>query len=246
MEIRYYTLTVAIFMLLCGSAQEIKVPESLKINCEVYSVKGRWGKQFNQVITFGEYSTSKIKKGWTKTTTVSSSTPLNRDVVYQDASQKFSFEQYYSSDLKADVICSGKLSSLYMEVVKNLFSVGTDFQNVFSGNILIIGADSLSWDFSVNNPGQMPDIEGNTSGAIIRNGEMPILMYAVSEIEGKKIPKFLQSLYGYVFEQNDEPIGAVSLYNKGVVTIKKGLDEERQLVIAAVSTAMLVRQDLDE
>ncbi|MBU2651412.1 MAG: hypothetical protein KKA81_10800 [Bacteroidetes bacterium] len=51
-------------------SQEIEVPEKLKENMSVFNVKGRQGIQINQVITFGDFHTSKVKKGWTKTTTI--------------------------------------------------------------------------------------------------------------------------------------------------------------------------------
>ncbi len=240
-------MIVAVFLGVNLNAQEIKIPASLKDNSEVYNVKGRYGIQINQEISFGSFHTSKIKKGWTKATTVSGSGGffLPNSTEYKNASQKFNFEQYYGEKLLAKVNCTGKLSTISYEVVKDFFAIGTDFKNVFTG-IIIPDNDSIAWNLIVNNPDQMADSESGQSGAIIKKNETAILIYGVSELEGKKIPKLLQTLIGFLFVKDGEPIGAVSLYNKGVVTIGKDIDNELKLVIAAASTSLLVRERLDD
>jgi len=222
-------------------SQEIEVPEKLKENMSVFNVKGRQGIQVNQVITFGDFHTSKIKKGWIKTTTIK-----DANTSYKSGEQKFSFVQYAPTGLQAVVNCEGKLSSLSIEVVRGFFEIGTDFKNVFSGSIET-HTDSFPWHFYVNDPDNMPDKEGNTSGAIIHGDETPILLNSVSKLEGKKLPKIMLSkTNGFVFTRNGEPLAAVSVYNKGVVMLGNDLPEELRLVLASISTALLVRQDLSE
>lgn len=50
---------------------------------------------------------------------------------------------------------------------------------------------------------------------------------------------------GVLFARSGETIAAVSLMNEGSVWIKNDLDNERKLLIAAISTAMLVQPSLE-
>jgi len=222
-----------------GMAQDVKLPEALKNNVEILPVKGRWGKQFNQVITFGDFSTSKIKKGWTKTSTFTSGAKS-----VSKASQKFSFTQYDPNQAEAEVACLGELSKADIEIIKNLLSVGMDFKNCFTGSIELV-ADSSLWEFIILDPDAVPE-SASSKGFIRKGNEELIELFGITELEGKKIPKLLQTLQGWEFRLNGQPIGVVSLYNKGTVVLKNDVSDELKLVMASLSTALLVRVDLSE
>jgi hypothetical protein len=64
-----YTILALIFLsILSCKVPTLLISENLKENTTVLDVNGRQGWQFNQVISFGDYVTSKIKKGWTRST----------------------------------------------------------------------------------------------------------------------------------------------------------------------------------
>lgn len=111
-----HLLIFVCFVLFIGvytsGAQDVKLPMSLKDSAEILPVKGRYGKQFNQVITFGDYSTSKIKKGWTKTSSFNSGAKS-----MSKSSQKFSFTQYGKNNTEAEVSCLGELSKADIEII---------------------------------------------------------------------------------------------------------------------------------
>lgn len=237
------SITTFFFVFLIGiissKAQYVKLPESLKENSEILPVKGRNGIQINQVITFGDFKTSKIKKGWTKTSKFTSSATS-----VSSSSQKFSFVQNGPNNIAADVACLGELSKIDIEIIKNLFSIGTDFKSCFTGSITI--SETEIWDFIIIDPEKKPD-NGSSSGFIRKENSELIELFASTELEGKKIPKFLQGVVqGYEFRMADEPIGIVSLYNKGDVILKNGLPDNIKLVIASLSTALLVKADLND
>ena len=246
-------LSLAICLILFVSittsvAQDVKLPESLKDNSTILPVKGRMGMQINQVITFGDFKTSKIKKGWTKSTKVTSSTEVlfaSKTASVSKASQKFSFTQFGLGNMEAEVACLGELSQADIELIKNIFALGIDFKNCFSGSIEIV-TDSTTWEFIILDPDSKPDTEA--SSGFIRNGNDELIeLFAITELEGKKIPKFLQgAVQGYEFRLNGKPIGAVSLYNKGNVIFKDNISDTQKPVIASLSTALLVRTDLND
>ena len=234
------TLSFVLFVgVLSSRAQDVKLPQNLKDSSKILPVKGRYGKQFNQVITFGDYTTSKIKKGWTKT---SSFTFGAKSV--SKSSQKFSFTQFGPNSAEAEVTCLGELSKADIEIIKNLFAVGMDFKNCFTGSIQLVN-DSVPWEFIILDPDSKPDTE--SSKGFVRKGNEPMIeLFGITELEGKKIPKMLQTLIGWEYRLNGESIGVVSLYNKGTVVLKEGISEEFKIVIASLSTALLVRTDLTD
>jgi len=61
-----FTVYIIVTVIAC-SVPQIKVPSALNTDTSMYSVKGRFGFNWNKVITFGEYKTSKFNKGWTTT-----------------------------------------------------------------------------------------------------------------------------------------------------------------------------------
>jgi hypothetical protein len=238
-----HLLIFVCFVLFIGvytsGAQDVKLPMSLKDSAEILPVKGRYGKQFNQVITFGDYSTSKIKKGWTKTSSFNSGAKS-----MSKSSQKFSFTQHGKNNTEAEVSCLGELSKADIEIIKNLFVVGMDFKNCFTGSIQF-PVDSVDWEFIILDPDDVPDTE-SSKGFIRKGNEEIIELFGITELEGKKIPKLFQTLIGWEFRLNGQPIGVVSLYNKGAVVLKSDISNEHKLVIASMSTALLVRSDLSD
>ncbi len=218
--------------------QDIVLPEELKSNTKVYDVKGRYGFTFKKVITFGEYKTSKIKKGWIK----SSNTSFF--VNFRKAEQKFSFTQYSPSKLEAEVSCVGELQEKDVDVVKDFFALDLSYKNCFSGNITIAG-DTVNWEFLINDPDDNPG-EGVLMGSVKKANKVTIEIYPIVKLEGKKIPKLFQQLFGYEFRYNNNPIGALSIYNKGDVYFSKDASDEHKLIMACLSTALLVKTDLEE
>lgn len=218
-------------------AQGVKIPEKLIDSSTIIPVKGRYGIVINQVITYGDFKTSKIKKGWTTTSTFTSNAAS-----VSKSSQKFSFTQFAPGHMEAQVSCLGELSQADIEIIKNLFTIGTDIKNCFTGNIIISDVDA--WEFIIVDPDSKPD-NGSSSGFIRHGNDELIELFAIIELEGKKIPKFFQgTVYGFEFRLNGETIGTVSLYNKGAVIFRNGISDNLQLVIASLSTALLVKEDL--
>lgn len=125
--------------------KDIELPEELKTNTETMDLKGRWGWQMNQVIKFGDYYTSKIKKEWITTTHSKFLTDFKK------AKQKFSFTQSDPSGKSANVNCFGELEQRDIDIIKDFFAYKLEYKNVFSGSIEP-GSDTLSWNYIVNEP----------------------------------------------------------------------------------------------
>ena len=88
-------------------------------------------------------------------------------------------------------------------IIKNLFTIGTDIKNCFTGSIII--SESETWEFIIVDPDSKPD-NGSSSGFIRHGNDELIELYAIIELEGKKSLKsfkvrFMDLSLGWVDNQ---------------------------------------------
>ena len=231
--------TILIFLVGC-SVPQIKLPSALSTDTSMYTVKGRFGFSWNKVITFGDYKTSKFSKGWTTTESNSS------DVLQmKSAKQKFNFIQYTPDGTQAEVVCAGNFEESDVNVVNDFFSIDLSYKNYFYGSVLVDKGMNI-WNFVVNNPDNISPKNLDMGEAKNDKGEV-IKIKGILQVEGQNIPKIFQgSVYGYEFVYQGNTIGAVSTINAGAVWIKNGISDDLKLVLAGMSTSLLVRDDLEE
>lgn len=218
----------------CRTA-EIAIDPSL--TAEAMTVKGRNGLQIGQVIRFGDYSTDKVRRGWTK----GYDTPFI--IRFQAAKEKLSFTQFGPSDARAEVACVSKFKSTEIQFVRDFFGIPLKYQNFFAGNIAFSDGRS-NWDFLIHNPNG-DFLREKASAGFVQNGTKRIEIQAIRGLEGQ--PGWLKELtvYGHEFRQDGKVVGAVSTMNKGKVWIDPQLDAETRTVIAAVATGLLLRTDVE-
>ncbi|MCX8492136.1 MAG: hypothetical protein ORN54_13825 [Cyclobacteriaceae bacterium] len=211
---------------------------NLKDNTTVMEAKGRQGWQFNQVITFGDYSTSKIKRGWTKGGT------WNFVVKFQKAEQKLSFTQNTPSGKSAEILAIGRFKNTELPLFKDFLSYSVKYENTFVGTVIPNQNETKNWDFIIHNPeaGLPQDAD---CGIIKDNNGNEIIIRGVKKVEGQANWVQLDN-FGFEFIQKGQSIGAVSIINNGRVWLKKDINEEIALVLASISTSILVRHSMQE
>lgn len=211
---------------------------NLKDNTTVLDAKGRQGWQFNQVVTFGDYKTSKISRGWTKGGT------WDFVVKFQKAEQKLSFTQNTPFGKTAEVLAIGRFKNTELPLFKDFLSYSFKYENTFAGTVIPNSDEKNNWDFVIHNPesGLPKDAD---CGIIKDNLGNEIIIRGVKKVEGQANWIQLDN-FGFEFIQNGKSIGAVSTINNGRVWLKNDIDENLKLVLASVSTSILVRQSLQE
>lgn len=127
----------------CRTA-ELAVNNDLKNDTEIYAVKGKQGSQIGQVLSFGDFKTSKVKRGWT----YGYSIPFI--VKFQGAKEKLSFSQFGVNGNSAEVALVSKFRETDYEPVKDYFAISLKYKNYFAGGIKL-NANNDSWDFIVHN-----------------------------------------------------------------------------------------------
>jgi len=71
-----------------------------------------------------------------------------------------------------------------------------------------------------------------------------IMIYRVKKLKGQSNWVLLDN-FGFEFIMNGWTVCAVSTINNGRVWLKDDIEEDLKLVLASISTALLVRQSLD-
>jgi len=219
------------------SCHTAEIPLDPALNADAMAVKGRNGWQIGQVIRYGDYTTDKVRRGWTK------GYDIPFIVRFQGAKEKLSFAQFGPENTRAEVSCISKFKSTEIEVVRDFFGIPIEYENYFAGNIAFNdGRDS--WDFLIHNPNG-DFLRERASAGFARNGTQQIDIQAIRGLEGQ--PDWMKELtvFGHEFRMNGKVVGAVSTMNKGKVWIDPQLDAETRTVIAAVATGLLLRTDVE-
>lgn len=200
--------------------------------------RGRQGWQFSQVIRFGEFSTSKARRGWTK------GYNIGFTLRFRQASEKLSFTQKTPDGLEADVLAVGRFKSTELDMVRGFLSLPIESEHSFAGTIIPGGDPQQAWEFVLYNPEGSLVKDADCGKARNEAGEV-IYVNGVQKMEG--MPRWMQAAYfGFEFYKGGKAIAAVSTVNNGKVWMLPELDPGTRLVVAAMSSALLLRHDVSQ
>jgi hypothetical protein len=237
---RHMKSLIAALMIFAGitsaRSQGIVVSEELKSNSTVLDAKGRQGWQFNQVITFGGFHTSKIKRSW----------PAGIDISFIErfraAKEKLSFTQYSPDSLICTIVAVSRFLSDETDFLNGFMGYSFVFQNSFAGCIIPQNDTENSWEFLVTDPDVVMDKNAGCGMARDKNGRQ-ISIHGVTKMEGQ--PKWVPGqVWGFEFFMDGKSIAAVSIAGNGKVYLKNDLSPEMRLVISAISSSLMVRHNL--
>lgn len=225
------------FLLLLGfvACKPAEVALSPELKAKAMPVKGRNGFQIGQTIKFGQYSTGKVRRGWTH------GYDIPFALRFQKAREKLSYTQFGPSGAKAEVVCVSKFSNVELPVLGDYFGIPLDYQNFFAGNVSL---GPSNWDFILHNPNG-DFLREKASAGFIQHEERQIDIQAIREMKGQ--PHWMEQLtvYGHEFVIGGRVVAAVSTVNRGTVWMDETLDAETKLVIASVATGLLLRTDVE-
>ncbi|MCW5920751.1 MAG: hypothetical protein KIS77_00260 [Saprospiraceae bacterium] len=227
---------LALTSLIACRTPEIALDPAL--SAEAMPVKGRNGLQIGQVIRYGEYTTDKVRRGWTK------GYDIPFFLRFQAAKEKLSFTQYGPSKTQAEVACVSRFKSTEIPLVRDFFGIPLEYKNYFAGSV-VMRKGRNSWDFIVHNPNG-DFLRQRASAGFAESGSQRIEIEAVRGLQGQ--PDWLKELavYGHEFRMDGKVVGAVSTVNRGTVWIDQRLEAETRTVIAAIATGLLLRTDVEE
>lgn len=230
-------ILASLLLVLLGACAmpNILVSDELKNGTQPMDVKGRQGWNFNQVLRYGQYTTSEVKRGWTR------SSEINFVLRFQRASQKLSFVQYGPGELSAEVFTVGEFKNNEIDLLDNFLSYSVKYKNTYAGTI-VLPNDANEWEFVVNNPEASDPDEAELGSVRDKQGRI-ISIRGVKEFDGRKVWGRYQN-YGFEFSMQGRALGAVSIINAGMVWLHPDLDAELRIVTASLASALLLRQSM--
>ncbi|MBN2807786.1 MAG: hypothetical protein JXR22_14105 [Prolixibacteraceae bacterium] len=234
MKTTLITLLLAATLFACTTPQMALAP-SLKNNSETMAVKGKQGLQIRRTLSFGNYSTSKVKQGWL------TGYDIPFILRFQGMQEKISFQQFGTEGQVADVFASGKFRSTELPLVRDHFDILLKEKNHFAGSVVLNQGRDV-WEFLLYNPDGK--FLSNAGAGFIKGSAASIDVKGVTQLENGN--NYSIRFVGYEFVHNGEIIGAVETINKGKVWMKSNLDEDLQLVLASLSSCLLLRTNLEE
>lgn len=236
-KIKQIGYTVFLILMMSCKTPNLIVSKELQENVSVYEVTGRQGWQFNQVITYGDYTTSKVKRGWE----LGYNFPFV--VHFQGAKEKLNYLQSTPFNNQAKVFCIGKFKNVEIPLIDDFFALTLEYEDYFAGSVK---NETLNWNFILYNP-DGNSLDNITTGKIInqQNKEEQIIIKAVKKIEGQA--NWINiDVNGFEFYKNKKAIAAVSLLNKGRVWLSDSMDKDTRLVVSSVITGLMVRHSQSE
>lgn len=204
-------------------------------------VKGNAGILINQKISFGDFHTSPVKRGWTNRTEL---TVLG--IKHEKAKQPIEFTQFGLNGSCADIVGSNNFDNNMFKLFKGLENYANNFWNGYFG-IIIPKDGGTVWEVLVEN-----DISNTSLKSEIDNGIDMDEQGNSIEIKGTKQlveNKFFtddSKTFGYELYRNGESIGAVSVIGNGKFWIKNSLNPQDKLIVASISSMLISKQNVNK
>ncbi len=244
MNYKFLLFFAIIFSLLsCKMPGLIFSTNDLNTNTSVYEASGRQGWQFNQIIKYGNFSTSKSKRSWDL------GYNLKFFATFQSCNEKLSFTQYLPDHSSVEVLAVSEFTNESIDLAKDFFQVdlplnlSLEYNNTFAGTIFDPKNTQNNASFIIYN---VDNSWGDRSSGFLKlsTGE-------VYDIKGVKKVAGQANLinidvFGFEIKYKGTSVAGVSLINNGRVWIKNDLTPPQLGYISGLMTALLLRQNQTE
>ena len=230
-----------------------------------YKVKGRQGLLINQKLSFGDFSTSKVKRSWTKggNTRVSVSVSPVVDFLYpeilslenKERNQTFGFQMkdnlqnnadvYATSEFEAEQLLVGNNPNSIVNIMRNITGKGADQTNMFYAQIFV-NDDLKPWELVLDNVASQRNAKQYV-GFFTYNQDQYYSLKPITELQTSKGPKpiWMGSVGYEICNSANQTVAAVSLMDKGLVYFAATEPAERFL-LANLCATLLLQQDIAE
>ena len=241
MKLKSIPFLLVFTLIISCSTTDIAVSENLRQNSVVMEVKGNAGILINQKISFGEFYTSPIKRGWTNRTEL-----IVLGIKYEKAKQPIEFTQFGLNGSSADIVGSSKYDNNMFKLFKGLENYANNFWNGYFG-IIIPKDGSPVWEVLVENDNSNTSIKSKTdNGIAMDEQENSIEIKGTKQLSENKFFTYDSKTFGYELWRNGESIGAVSVLGNGKVWIKNSLSPQDKLIVASLCSILISKQNISQ
>lgn len=257
---------VAIFYSIAAYAQpKISLTADLLREQEVLEVKGRQGFKFKERLSFGQFSTFRVDRSWTKgsTWTIGASrmdlnVPDATNIISYDQitrKQTFRFAAESPSGETADVYAATNVryNELRFGEGNGWNSFSLDMGNLFrnsSNNLfyvqIYLDGSPKPWQLMLDN-GKSQTKPGKYIGYLYGPNGVYYQLKPITHVEGKngKSQKILFGSVGYeIMDADGISIAAVSTIDKGKVYFNKGLRPSERFLMENLCAAILLQEQI--
>ncbi len=258
------TITYLLTIMISCSTPEMVVSNDLQNAGDRFDVKGKNGSRIKQKLSFGNYSSSNLKRSWTRTSLsaagIGFGTRGQQDWVniigteYMQKKQTLQFA-LQDSGLSSQVFCVSKFDAENLQLGKNsnsILNIGLDLfdfsgyaSNMYYVQIFPSGKDQRPWEIVLDNDASQARPRKYTGYLARSKNEfysiVPVTKIAIKQKEGNM---FAGSI-GYEFRNaKGEAVAAVTGMNKGMVYLAK-ISREEKFLLANACAAILLQDVLE-
>lgn len=241
MKLKSIPFLVAFTLIISCSTSNIAVSENLRLNSSVMEVKGNAGILINQKISFGDFHTSPVKRGWTNRTEL---TVLG--IKHENAKQPIEFTQFGLNGSSADIVGSSNYDNNMFKLFKGLENYSNNFWNGYFG-IIIPKDGGPVWEVLVENDNSNTSLKSETDNGIAMDEQgNSIEIKGTKQLVENKFFTDDSKTFGYELYRYGESIGAVSVIGNGKVWIKNSLNPQDKLIVASISSMLISKQNVNK
>lgn len=230
-----------------------------------YKVKGRQGILINQKLSFGEYTTSKVKRSWTKggntripltgSPLVNFHYPVILSIENSNRSQTFGFQMKDGLQNNTDVYASSAFASEQLLVGNNPNSIVNIITEITGQQLeqsymfyaqVFVNQDAQPWELVLDNNASQRDAKQYV-GFFGYDATRYYTLKPITELQTSKGPKpiWMGSVGYEICNPNNQAVAAVSLMDNGLVYLAATNPEERFL-LANLCATLLLQQNIAE
>jgi len=210
------------------------INEDLESTASPMAVSGNNGLSLKKkIICYGNFTTSKIDRSFQESKRKSAFMQISS----QSTTEKFKFTQYCKDDKCLQVECASVFVNKEMPLFKNFAAYDLESKNYFAGTLYCKNSFILR-DFVVYFSDEV--FKPKAKGFVNFSPQQKIIIKPAFISKSKL---FHIEPEGYEFVLDDKTIAAVETINNGRVWMRPELNEELKLVLAGVSTALLLNRN---
>lgn len=273
MKFKIYTILLTpVFIFTACTTVKLGIPEQFARQATEMNVKGINGFTVNQTLTFGGYSTSKIKNDWVITREKSGPVwefnteknllkVFNLDNINKRTSSNTKYQySLYGDGLESKIFCIESKDMAEREIKTHIkwlgdFSQTKSYKYSFSAAVLplIDGYDEpwqvvlyTNYDATRDTAKRFLDLPYAEEEGYATNGDETIIIRTVrakkmTTPKGRQVNMPVQMPAGYELRIDDGVVGIIDVYDNSV-WIYNDLDKETRLILASISSAILLRR----
>ena len=241
MKLKPIPFLLALTLITSCSTADIAVSENLRQNSAVMQVKGNAGILINQKISFGEFYTSPVKRGWTNRT------ELNvLGIKHEKAKQPIEFSQFGLNGSSADIVGSSKYDNNMFKLFKGLENYADSYFNGYFG-VIIPKNQGPVWEVLIENASSNTALKSNTdNGIAMDEAGNSIEIKGTKQLAENKFFTDDTKTFGYELWRKGESIGAVSVLGNGKVWIKNSLSQQDKLIVSSLCSILITKQNISQ